>query len=187
MIVLIDNYDSFTYNLVDLVQKYEEVKVIKNDAYLAEEVCSWQITKLILSPGPGKPQQSGISMEVLRYFWDKIPILGVCLGHQIIAEAVGATVIKAKLPVHGKTSKIIHNQQLVFEHLPTPFEVMRYHSLIIEKNSLPACLKVTAYTEDNEIMAIQHESLPIIGLQFHPESVLTQFGDEMIQNWLSIS
>ncbi|MFN0204122.1 MAG: anthranilate synthase component II [Bacteroidia bacterium] len=186
MILLIDNYDSFTYNLVDLVQRHQPVKVIRNDEYALEEVLTWQVEKLLLSPGPGKPTQSGISTGVVQHFWAKIPILGVCLGHQLLAEIAGAKVIKANIPVHGKTSWISHQQKSLFKGLPNSFRVMRYHSLLIEKSSLPPEFEITAETEAGEIMAIQHRNLPITGVQFHPESILTEYGAEMMQNWLKI-
>jgi anthranilate synthase/aminodeoxychorismate synthase-like glutamine amidotransferase len=184
MILLIDNYDSFTYNLVDLVQRFVEVKVIRNDAFSLSEIQKWDFSGIIISPGPGKPHQSGVSYEVVKYFFDKKPIFGVCLGHQILAEVAGAKIILAKEPKHGKTSLVYHQNDSIFALLKNPIKVMRYHSLIIDNQSLPKGFSIIAQTKDAEIMAIQHQSLPLTGVQFHPESILTENGEEMVQNWL---
>ena len=184
MIFLIDNYDSFTYNLADIVQRYTAVTVIRNDAYTLSELIALKPTALLLSPGPGKPTDSGISYPAAKYFFDKIPILGVCLGHQILAKISGADIIKAAKPMHGKTSLITHNAQDFFAEIPNPVSVMRYHSLLIRPGSLPSSFLITAKTQENEIMAIQHQSLPLTGVQFHPESILTENGNKMIKNWI---
>lgn len=184
MILIIDNYDSFTYNLVDLVQRFVEVKVIRNDAFSLSEIKNWDFAGIIISPGPGKPHQSGVSYEVVKYFFDKKPIFGVCLGHQILAEVAGAKIILAKEPKHGKTSLVYHQNVSIFATLKNPLRVMRYHSLIVDNQDFPKSFSIIAETATSEIMAIQHQTLPLTGVQFHPESILTEEGEKMVQNWL---
>ncbi len=184
MIYLIDNYDSFTYNLADVVRRYADLTVIRNDECSLEALTNKSPKALIISPGPGKPIESGISYPAVRYFMDKIPILGVCLGHQILAEILGASIVKATRPMHGKTSAILHKKSNIFKGLKNSLSVMRYHSLIIKPENLPDSLEITAVTAENEIMAICHKSLPLTGVQFHPESILTEKGNIMIKNWI---
>jgi anthranilate synthase/aminodeoxychorismate synthase-like glutamine amidotransferase len=184
LILVLDNYDSFTYNLVDLVRRHAPVQVFRNDALsldAAEALCP---DGLLISPGPGRPEDAGISGALLRHWMGRIPVLGVCLGHQLIGSVLGGQVVHAARPVHGKTSQIAHTGQSLFAGLPSPLRVMRYHSLILAQ-ALPPGLEVTARTEDGEIMAIHHPALRLTGVQFHPESVLTEGGDRMIQNWLN--
>ncbi len=184
MIYLIDNYDSFTYNLADIVKRYTEVKVIRNDEFSAESLIALRPSALILSPGPGKPEESGISCAVAKHFLDKIPILGVCLGHQILAHISGSEIVKAKRPMHGKTSLIFHQQKGIFKGLKSPLSVMRYHSLLIATESLSQSFEIIATTAEEEIMAIRHKQYPTTGVQFHPESILTEKGNIMIKNWI---
>ena len=185
LILIIDNYDSFTYNLVDLVARHTAVEVVAND--VAHEV--WQPLRpagVLLSPGPGRPSDSGISPAVLRHCVGKIPVLGVCLGHQLIGEFFGGEIRHAAAPVHGKTSDIRHAESGIFAGLPNPLRVMRYHSLLVSEAGLPACLEITARTEAGEIMALQHREHPITGVQFHPESILSEGGAQLIENWLRV-
>ncbi|MBX7240902.1 MAG: aminodeoxychorismate/anthranilate synthase component II [Bacteroidia bacterium] len=184
MIYLIDNYDSFTYNLADIVKRYTEVTVVRNDELTTESLIDLRPKALILSPGPGKPEESGISCEAAAYFLDKIPVLGVCLGHQILAQITGSAIVKARKPMHGKTSLIFHQQQGVFKGLKSPLNVMRYHSLLIDPPSLAQSFEIIAQTEEKEIMAIRHKQFPVTGVQFHPESILTEKGNIMIKNWI---
>ncbi|MDX2282606.1 MAG: aminodeoxychorismate/anthranilate synthase component II [Bacteroidia bacterium] len=184
MILILDNYDSFTYNLVDLVRRYTQVQVFRNDAISPEAAEALRPAGLLISPGPGRPEDAGISGALLRLWMGRIPVLGVCLGHQLIGSVLGGQVVHASRPVHGKTSQIDHAGQSLFAGLPSPLRVMRYHSLILAPD-LPQGLDVTARTADGEIMAIHHPGLQLTGVQFHPESVLTEGGDRMIQNWLN--
>lgn len=189
MIVLIDNYDSFSYNLVQYIGTLEpDIKVIRNDACTPEEIEAMKPEAIVISPGPGKPSDAGICIEAIRYFKDKVPILGVCLGHQAICEAFGGTISYAKELMHGKSSvaQIIAPSPL-FQGLGTQMQVARYHSLAAIREMLPQELKITAETEDGEIMAVEHRDYPIYGLQFHPESVLTPEGMKIIENFLNIS
>ena len=188
MLLMIDNYDSFTYNIVQYFgQLGENVQVHRNDRITLAEIEALQPTRLVISPGPCSPEEAGISVAAIRHFAGKIPILGVCLGHQAIGAAFGGKVIRSVSLMHGKTSPIIHNGQELFAGLPNPFQATRYHSLIVERSSLPACLEVTAWVENGEIMGMRHRELPIWGVQFHPESILTEGGMDMLRNFLKIS
>src|SRR3989338_5913419 len=186
MICLIDNYDSFTYNLYQaLVVFNKEVQVVRNDQVTCEEILKWEPSHIVLSPGPKTPKEAGICLELIQKVKGEIPLLGVCLGHQAIAMAFGAQVIQAKQILHGKTSKIFHTGEGIFENVPNPFEATRYHSLAVSPEQFPECLKVLANTEDDEIMALAHREYPIVGVQFHPESVLTNVGSSLIRNFLA--
>lgn len=186
MILLLDNYDSFTYNLYQaLVSLGAQVEVIRNDRMTVGGLEALQPTHVVLSPGPKTPVDAGVSIELILKLRGKIPILGVCLGHQAIAAAFGGRVVPAKKILHGKTSRIQHNSQGLFQNIPNPFEATRYHSLAVCEKTLPTCLRVVARAEDKEIMAIQHESEPIFGFQFHPESVLTKVGSPLLKNFLA--
>ncbi|MFA4911566.1 MAG: aminodeoxychorismate/anthranilate synthase component II [Desulfobacteria bacterium] len=186
MLLMIDNYDSFTYNLVQyLAELGEEVRVFRNDKISLEDIDSLKPQGLTISPGPGRPREAGISLAAIRHFAGKIPILGVCLGHQSIGEAFGGRIIQAKNIMHGKTSLIHHDNEGVYKDLPNPFEATRYHSLVIEKATLPACLKVSAESEDGEIMGVRHNEYHIEGIQFHPESILTRVGKDLLKNFLN--
>lgn len=190
MLLLIDNYDSFTWNLFQYFSLTGvDVRVVRNDAITLEEMCQLPLTHLVISPGPCTPDQSGISMTAIRHFAGKIPILGVCLGHQAIVSVFGGKVVRARQPIHGKTSAIIHRGIGVFRQLNNPLTVTRYHSLIAEQASLPECLEITAWTEVNgepdEIMAIRHKTLAVEGVQFHPESVLSEQGVELLKNFVT--
>lgn len=186
MILMIDNYDSFVYNLYQLIgSHYGNIKLIRNDAMTPEAMAALNPRALILSPGPGRPSDAGYCVEAIRYFTGKLPILGVCLGHQAICEAYGGTVSYANELMHGKSSQItLEGSCRLFSGLPPVISVARYHSLCAVKEALPPCLKVSAWSEDGEIMAVEHVSAPVFGVQFHPESVMTKDGDRMIQNFL---
>lgn len=184
MIVIIDNYDSFTYNLVHYFEKLDPViHVFQNNQLTAEEVRKLNPDLIVFSPGPGKPEFTNAGREILDKLSSWIPILGVCLGHQLIIEYFGGKVSKTNLPMHGKISSIMHNQKEIFEGIPNPTEVTRYHSLAAEEATLPACLKVTSRSEDGTIMGVSHLSLPVTGIQFHPESVTTPEGFQMLKNY----
>jgi len=191
MLLMIDNYDSFTYNLVQyLAELGEDVRVYRNDQISVDEVARLKPDHIVISPGPCTPNEAGVSLEVIRHFAGKIPLLGVCLGHQAIGQAFGGKVVRARQVMHGKTSSIHHADKGVFKRLPNPFEATRYHSLIIEQASLPACLEVTAWTENergerDEIMGVRHREYALEGVQFHPESILTQHGHAMLKNFLA--
>ena len=186
MLLMIDNYDSFTYNLVQYLGELgEEVKVVRNDEMGADEVERLAPQRIVVSPGPCTPNEAGVSLELIRRFAGRVPILGVCLGHQAIGQAFGGKIVHAKTLMHGKVSQIHHRGTGVFRGLPTPYEATRYHSLAIERASCPAELEVTAWTEDGEIMGVRHRSLPVEGVQFHPESILTQHGHALLRNFLS--
>jgi anthranilate synthase/aminodeoxychorismate synthase-like glutamine amidotransferase len=187
MILMIDNYDSFTYNLVQYIgQLGGAVVVHRNDVISIDEIRELKPDAIVLSPGPCTPQKAGISVEVIRQFGTTIPILGVCLGHQAIGYAFGAEVVRAQRIMHGKTSTVINDGRTIFKGLPNPFVAGRYHSLIVERNSLPDCFEISAETEDGEIMAIRHKEYPVEGVQFHPESVLTPNGKRVLKNFLTI-
>lgn len=184
MILFIDNYDSFTYNLVDYFGQLEpNLLVIRNDKITLERIKNLRPNGIVLSPGPGMPENAGICNDLIATFYREIPILGICLGHQCIGAVFGAKIIRAPRPVHGKVSAIYHNREAIFTSLPSPFLATRYHSLVIERASLPPELKIIAESEDQQIMAIQHLQHPLMGLQFHPESIKTEVGFEIIQTW----
>ena len=188
MILMIDNYDSFTYNLVQYFGELKaDVRVFRNDALTVRVIQKMKPQKIVISPGPGRPEDAGISVEIIRQLGPRIPVLGVCLGHQGIGYAFGGKIINAKRLMHGKTSMIRHNGKGLFKGLPNPFEATRYHSLVIEQKSLPDCLEVTAMTtDDREIMGVRHKEYPIYGVQFHPESILTSAGKSILKNYLGI-
>jgi para-aminobenzoate synthetase component II len=186
MILMIDNYDSFTFNLVQYLGELgEELVVKRNDQITLQEIEELNPEFLMISPGPCSPNEAGISLEAITHFAGKIPIFGVCLGHQSIGQAFGGKVVRAERLMHGKTSEIHHDGKTIFRQLNNPFTATRYHSLIIEKETLPDCFEVSAWTQEGEIMAIRHKTLPIEGVQFHPESIMTSFGKEMLQNFIS--
>ena len=185
MLLMIDNYDSFTYNLVQYFGELgEEVKVVRNDEIPVEEIGRLAPRHLVISPGPCSPAEAGISVAAIQAYAGKIPILGVCLGHQSIGAAYGGRIVHAKQLMHGKTSQVHHEAQGVFRGLANPLTCTRYHSLAIERESLPECLEVTAWTADGEIMGVRHKSLAVEGVQFHPESILTEQGHELLKNFL---
>lgn len=187
MVLMIDNYDSFTYNLVQYLQQLgADVLVRRNDEITVEEIETLAPEAIFLSPGPCTPKEAGITVEVIRRFHQTVPIMGVCLGHQAIGYAFGAVVVRADRVMHGKTSPVLNDGQTIFRGLPNPMTAGRYHSLIIDRASLPACLKITAETEEGEIMGIRHESYPVEGIQFHPESILTPQGKRIIRNFLML-
>jgi anthranilate synthase component 2 len=185
MLLMIDNYDSFTYNIVQYFGELgQEVKVFRNDAITLAEIAALNPDYLVISPGPGTPVQAGISLAAIREFAGRIPLLGVCLGHQAIGEAFGGRVVHARRLMHGKVSPIRHEDIGLFRGLPNPISCTRYHSLAIERESLPAALQITAWTEDGEIMGVRHSTLAVEGVQFHPESILTERGHDMLNNFL---
>ncbi len=185
MLILIDNYDSFTYNLVQYFGELgADVRVFRNDAITVQQVAAMHPSHLVISPGPGTPQDSGISRELIRTLGQEIPTLGVCLGHQCIGEVFGGRIVRAARLMHGKTSPIFHENDALFAGLPDPFPATRYHSLIVEPESLPDSLQVTARTAEGEIMALRHRHHPIVGVQFHPESILTPHGKRILQSFL---
>lgn len=187
MLVMIDNYDSFTYNLVQYLGELgEEVKTFRNDAITLDEIADLKPDRIMLSPGPCTPNEAGISLEVIERFAGKVPLMGVCLGHQSIGQAFGGKVVHAKQIMHGKTSSIEHTDQGVFNGLPSPYTVTRYHSLVVERETLPDCLEVTAWTDDGEIMGFRHKELAVEGVQFHPESILTEHGHALLKNFLEL-
>jgi anthranilate synthase/aminodeoxychorismate synthase-like glutamine amidotransferase len=187
MLLVIDNYDSFTYNLVQYFGELgADPQVRRNDAITLEEVEKLKPKKIVISPGPGRPQDAGISMELIRRLGSRIPLLGVCLGHQCIGEVYGGKVVRAGRLMHGKTSPIQHDGKGVFAKLPNPFEATRNHSLIVEKESVPSCLQVSAETAEGEIMGLRHKEYPVHGVQFHPESILSKEGKDLLANFLSL-
>ena len=185
MLLMIDNYDSFTYNLVQYFGELgEDVKVVRNDEVTVEQIAAMNPQRIVVSPGPCTPNEAGVSVPVIRHFAGKIPLLGVCLGHQSIGQAFGGRIVHAKQLMHGKVSEIRHRNAGVFRALPNPLTATRYHSLVIERESLPDCLEVTAWTDDGEIMGVRHKHLHVEGVQFHPESVLTERGHDLLANFL---
>jgi len=192
MIVIIDNYDSFTYNIVQTIadnlleeKRLEDIKVFRNDKISIDELESLSPRRILVSPGPCTPKEAGISVEVIRFFGGKIPVLGVCLGHQSIGEAYGGEVVRAGRIMHGKTSLMSHDGRGVFTGLPDPFDGMRYHSLVVEEHNLPACLEITARTEQGELMGLRHKEIAVEGVQFHPESIMTPAGRLLLKNFTS--
>lgn len=186
MLLLVDNYDSFTYNLFQYLSELgEEVVVVRNDEITVDEIEKMKPERIVISPGPSTPKNAGISNEVIRHFGSKLPLLGVCLGHQCIGYTYGGTVSGAKQIMHGKSSKIHHNGQGVFAGLPNPFAAIRYHSLAVKQDSLPDCLEVTAWTEDGEIMGMRHKTHQVEGIQFHPESFMTEHGKDILKNFIT--
>jgi anthranilate synthase component 2 len=189
-LLMIDNYDSFTFNLVQYLGELgEEVKVVRNDELTVEQIAALAPSRIVISPGPCTPNEAGVSLELVAKLAGRIPILGVCLGHQAIGQAFGGRVVRAGRIMHGKTSLIRHIGQGVFAGLPDPFEATRYHSLVVERESLPDCLEITAWTEDEhggieEIMGLRHRTLAVEGVQFHPESILTQYGHDLLRNFI---
>ena len=191
MLVIIDNYDSFTYNIVQTIGAssldrgiHEDIRVFRNNKLTVEDISELQPDRILISPGPCTPEQAGISIEAIQYFSGKIPILGVCLGHQAIAEAFGGVVVRASRIMHGKTSPVYHDNKGVFAGLPNPFEGMRYHSLIVEKETVPDCFEVSGWTAEGEIMGIRHKELEVEGVQFHPESIMTPDGVRLLENFM---
>jgi anthranilate synthase/aminodeoxychorismate synthase-like glutamine amidotransferase len=188
MLLVIDNYDSFTYNLVQYLGELgQQVRVVRNNEVSVDDVEHMCPEAIVISPGPCTPNEAGISLEVISRLAGKIPILGVCLGHQAIGQAFGGKVIRAKEVVHGKTSRVFHDDKGLFAGLPNPFEATRYHSLIVERSSLPDCLEITAKTWDEEIMGLRHKTMPVEGVQFHPESFLTKVGKDLLRNFLRLA
>ncbi|MCB1666800.1 MAG: aminodeoxychorismate/anthranilate synthase component II [Porticoccaceae bacterium] len=191
MILMIDNYDSFTYNVVQyLAELKADVRVVRNDELSVADVVALTPEKIVISPGPCTPNEAGISVDVIKHFAGQVPVLGICLGHQSIGQAFGGKIVRAREVMHGKTSPIHHADKGVFRGLSNPFEATRYHSLVIERESLPDCLEITAWTEDeqgrvDEIMGVRHREYAIEGVQFHPESILTEYGHDLLQNFLS--
>ncbi|MGZ8154220.1 MAG: aminodeoxychorismate/anthranilate synthase component II [Burkholderiales bacterium] len=188
MLLMIDNYDSFTYNLVQYFGELgEEVVVRRNDEITLDEVAAMAPERIVISPGPCTPREAGISVPLIERFAGDIPLLGVCLGHQSIGQAFGGRIVHARALMHGKTSEIEHEGHGVFRELPNPLQATRYHSLVIERDTLPDCLEVTAWTHDGEIMGVRHKTLPVEGVQFHPESILTEHGHDLLRNFLEES
>jgi anthranilate synthase component 2 len=188
MLLMIDNYDSFTYNIVQYFgQLGEDVQVYRNDRITLEEIERLRPARLVISPGPCSPEEAGISVAAIRHFAGKIPLLGVCLGHQSIGAAYGGKVVRSVSLMHGKTSPIHHRAEGLFAGLPTPFNATRYHSLVVERESFPDCLEITAWVDNGEVMGLAHKSLPVWGVQFHPESILTEGGMMILKNFLEMS
>ncbi len=186
MIIMIDNYDSFTYNLVQYLEQIgTSVKVVRNDVASISDLDSWSPTGIVISPGPGRPENAGISLPVVKHFSGKIPILGVCLGHQAIAACFGGKVVSAKKLMHGKTSMIHSDGKTLYQGIRKPFEAMRYHSLAVSRESFPDCLQISSESEDGEIMGIRHLNHPTEGIQFHPESIMTRVGKRLLRNFLN--
>jgi len=186
MILMIDNYDSFTYNLVHyLAELGEEIVVHRNDKITLEEVGALNPEMIVISPGPRTPKEAGISVDVIKALAGRMPILGVCLGHQSVAYAFGADIVRAQRLLHGKTSRIHHDGKGIYKNIPDPFEATRYHSLIIDRPTLPDSFEITAWTDQNEIMGIRHKELPIVGVQYHPESILTKCGKDLLRNFVT--
>ena len=187
MILVIDNYDSFTYNLVQyLGEMGQEIRVHRNDKITTDEIAALQPERIVISPGPCDPERAGISVETILRFAGEVPVLGVCLGHQSIGHAFGGKIVRADRLMHGKTSPIRHDERGVFAGMPNPFASIRYHSLLIARDSLPSCLEITAETAEGEIMGVRHKTLPVEGVQFHPESVLTEQGKRLLENFVAM-
>ena len=187
MILVIDNYDSFTYNLVQYLGELgAEMRVYRNDEITVEQAVALNPEKVLISPGPCTPKEAGVSCDMIREFGPRLPVFGVCLGHQSIGDVYGGRIVRADRLMHGKTSPMIHEGQSVFKGMPNPFDATRYHSLIIERDSLPDCLTVTAWTDEGEIMGVRHKEHPVHGVQFHPESILTVEGKPLLQNFLDL-
>ncbi len=187
MLLLLDNYDSFTYNLFQYLSELgEEVVVVRNDKTTLEEIDKAKPQRLVISPGPSTPLRAGISNEVIKHFGPRLPVLGVCLGHQCVGYSYGAAFGQAKEIMHGKSSLIYHNSQGVLAGLPNPFPAIRYHSLVVKREGLPDCLEITAWTEDGEIMGLRHKEYPVEGIQFHPESFMTEVGKDLLKNFLQL-
>jgi anthranilate synthase/aminodeoxychorismate synthase-like glutamine amidotransferase len=187
MLLMIDNYDSFTYNLVQYFGELgEDVRVYRNDKISVEQIEALRPSRLVISPGPCTPNEAGISVEAIKHFAGKVPLLGVCLGHQSLATAFGGDVVRADRLMHGKTSQIRHDGKTIFRGLPNPFEATRYHSLIVKRDSLPSCFDISSETAEGEIMGLRHKTLGAEGVQFHPESILTTAGKDLLRNWLKL-
>ena len=188
MLVMIDNYDSFVYNLAAYFQELgQEIRVVRNDRVSVEDLAEMKkLEGLVISPGPGRPEDGGVSQEAVRHFTGRIPILGVCLGHQIIGHAFGAGVVRGSRPMHGKVTRICHRGEGLFKGLPESYPVTRYHSLIVERSIVPGQLRVDALSEDGAVMALSHREYPLYGIQFHPEAVLTEYGHELLENFIRI-
>lgn len=187
MLLILDNYDSFTYNLVQYFGELgAEMKIFRNDVLSVEDVIALKPERICISPGPRTPTEAGISCDLIKAMGATTPILGVCLGHQSIGQVYGGDVIRAERLMHGKTSPIHHSSKSVFAGMPSPFEATRYHSLIVKRETLPDCLEITAWTEEGEIMGLQHKEYPVHGVQFHPESILTQDGKRLLENFLKL-
>ena len=185
MLLMIDNYDSFTYNLVQYLGELgERVAVYRNDQITLNDIDALSPSHIVISPGPCTPNEAGISVDLVREYGSRIPILGVCLGHQSIAQAYGGKIIRAPRLMHGKTSMISHDEKAIFANLPNPFEATRYHSLVVDRSMLPACLELTAETAEGDIMGMRHRELPVEGVQFHPESILTRTGMDLLRNFV---
>jgi para-aminobenzoate synthetase component 2 len=188
MILMIDNYDSFTYNLVQYLGELgQKIQVYRNDKINLEQIEQLKPERLVISPGPCTPKEAGISVAAIKHFAGRLPILGVCLGHQSIGEAFGGRIIRAERLMHGKTSPILHDGRTVFAGLPNPFTATRYHSLIIERNSLPDCLEISAWTSEGEIMGVRHREFTVEGIQFHPESIITKVGKDLLRNFIHLN
>ena len=187
MLLMIDNYDSFTYNLVQYFGELgEDIRVFRNNKITTDQIESLQPSRIVISPGPCTPMEAGISVETIQHFGGRLPILGVCLGHQSLAVAFGGEVVRADRLMHGKTSKIQHDGKTIFHQLPNPFDATRYHSLIVKRETLPSCFEISAETAEGEIMGLRHRSLGIEGVQFHPESILTMAGKDLLRNFLKL-
>jgi len=187
MLLMIDNYDSFTYNLVQYFGELgEDVRVYRNDKLTVQEIEDLKPSRIVISPGPCTPKEAGVSVDTIRHFAGRLPVLGVCLGHQSLAVAFGGAVVRAERLMHGKTSMITHDGRTLFQNLPNPFEATRYHSLIVQRDSLPACFEISAETAEGEIMGMRHKTLGVEGVQFHPESILTIAGKDLLRNFLKL-
>ena len=188
MILVIDNYDSFTYNLVQFMGEMgADLCVVRNDQATVQDIQAMQPSHIVISPGPGTPDDGGVSLDVIRTMGESTPIMGVCLGHQCIGQAYGGVVTRAERLMHGKTSMVYHRGDPLFTGVPSPFEATRYHSLIVQEETIPDALTITAFTEQGEIMAVRHKEYPVVGVQFHPESILTTYGPRILKNFLEIS